>query len=72
MSSTLFLPGLFGNCMKLSSYCKEFTHMINCDTVTFFGHLLTKDGMKPDPKKVKDIQEWPAPKDMKLWMMHRT
>ena len=31
----------------------------------FFGHLLTKDGMKPDPKKVKDIQEWPAPKDIK-------
>ena len=28
---------------------------LDCDTVTFFGHLLTKNGMKPDPKKVKDI-----------------
>ena len=38
---------------------------LDCDTVTFFGHLLTKDGMKPEPKKVKDIQEWPTPKDIK-------
>ena len=37
---------------------------LDCDTVTFFGHLLTKDGMKPDPEKVKDIREWPAPKDI--------
>ena len=37
----------------------------DCDTVTFFGHLLTRDGMKPDPKKVKDIRQWPVPKDIK-------
>ena len=29
---------------------------LDCDTVTFFGHQLTKDGMKP----VKDIREWPV------------
>ena len=38
---------------------------LDCDTVTFFGHLLTKDGMKLDPKKVKDIRQWPVPKDIK-------
>ena len=38
---------------------------LDCDTVTFFGHQLTKDGMKPDPKKVKDIRERPVPKDIK-------
>ena len=27
----------------------------DCDIVTFFGHLLTKDSMKPDPKNVRDI-----------------
>ena len=37
---------------------------LDCDTVTFFGHLVAKNGMKLDPKKVKDIREWPAPKDI--------
>ena len=45
----------------LDQYVEKDLHLngdkfkLDCDTVTFFGHLLTKDGMKPDPKKVKDI-----------------
>ena len=33
--------------------------------VKFFGHLLTADGLKPDPDKVKAIEEMPEPKDKK-------
>ena len=50
------------NVIKFLDWCVEKDLHLNadkfkldCDTVTFFGHLLTKDGMKPDPKKVKDI-----------------
>ena len=32
---------------------------------TFHGHVLTTDGIKPDPVKIKAIQEMPAPKDVK-------
>ena len=27
----------------------------------FFGQILTKDGLKPDPQKVDVIQQWPTP-----------
>ena len=27
-------------------------------------HLLTKNGVKPDPKKVEAIHNWPVPKDI--------
>ena len=37
---------------------------LNCDAVPFFGHLLTKNGVKHDPKKVEAIHNWPVPKDI--------
>ena len=37
---------------------------LNCDVVPFFGHLQTKIGLKPDPKKVEAIHNWPVPKDI--------
>ena len=37
---------------------------LNCDAVPFFGHLLTKNGVKPDPKKVEAIRNWPVPNDI--------
>ena len=52
-------------CVEKDLHLNADKFKLDCDTVTFFGHLLTKDGMKPDPKKVKDIREWPVPKDIK-------
>ena len=52
-------------CVEKDLHLNADKFKLDCDTVTFLGHLLTKDGMKPDPNKVKDIQEWPAPKDIK-------
>ena len=37
---------------------------LNCEAVPFFGHLLTKNGIKPDPKKVEAICNWPIPQDI--------
>ena len=37
---------------------------LNCDAVPFFWHLLTKYGVKPDPKKVETICNWPVPMDI--------
>ena len=31
--------------------------------VPFYGNMLTKDGIKPDPKKVEAIQDWPISED---------
>ena len=32
--------------------------------VRFVGHLITKDGLKPDPEKVKAVNEMPNPTDV--------
>ena len=29
--------------------------------VKFMGHLITKDGLKPEPEKIKAVQEMPRP-----------
>ena len=29
--------------------------------VKFMGHLITKDGLKPDPDKIKDVENMPKP-----------
>ena len=37
---------------------------INCTSVPFFGMLLTESGIKPDPRKVEAIHNWPTPKNI--------
>ena len=37
---------------------------INCKSVPFFGMVLTGDGIKPDPKKVEAIKNWPVPQNV--------
>ena len=34
-----------------------------CKEVPFHGHLLTREGLKPDPEKVRAIVEMPRPND---------
>lgn len=33
--------------------------------VTYLGHIITKDGVKPDPNKIKAVKEFPVPKSPK-------
>lgn len=44
------------NKQKLKLKCTEFPYL---------GHLVTKDGLKPDPDKIKAVQEMPKPDDIK-------
>jgi len=32
--------------------------------IQYLGHVISKDGIAIDPKKVKAISDWPVPKDM--------
>lgn len=34
-----------------------------CKEVAFLGHVVTPDGVKPNPDKIKTIQNWPLPKN---------
>jgi transposase InsO family protein len=44
-------------------------HMAKCKfaakTVRYLGHLLSKDGIYPDPKKVEAVRTYPQPKNQK-------
>ena len=54
--------------IQVLNKCHEIGLKLNPDKcifkltqVLFFGHLVTKDGLKPDPKKVHAIANMPAP-----------
>ena len=38
--------------------------MFKCSQVPFIGHLLTNEGLKPDPRKVEAICNMPRPEDV--------
>ena len=54
----------------LERYLKIDLHLnpdkvrINCKSVTFFGMVLTGNGIKLDPKKVEAIKNWPVPQNI--------
>ena len=52
------------HCVEKDVHLNADKFKLNCDAVPFFGHLLTKNGVKPDPKKVEAIRNWPVPMDI--------
>ena len=34
------------------------------DKIQYLGHVVTKEGIPMDPKKIKVIEDWPVPKDV--------
>ena len=58
------------NLLNLLQRCREKNVKLNgekvqlrCRGVSYMGHSLTADGLKPDESKVKAITEMPRPKD---------
>lgn len=35
-----------------------------CETVKFLGHVISRDGIHPDPDKIAKIKDTPAPKNV--------
>lgn len=47
--------------LKLSpGKCKLFQKSVN-----YFGHIISEEGIQPDPTKVEAILSWPRPKTLK-------
>ena len=34
------------------------------EEIAFLGHIVSKEGVKPDPSKIKAIMEWEVPRNM--------
>lgn len=33
-----------------------------CKQIEFCGHIVSKEGVRPDPERIKKVQEWPVPR----------
>ena len=62
------------NLRQLMKRCKEVGLKINKDKaklglteVPFIGHVISRDGLKPDPEKVRAVAEMPLPTDKKAF-----
>ena len=51
-------------CLEIDLHLNPDKVKINCKSVLFFGMILTESGIKPDPKKVEAIHNWPTPTNM--------
>ena len=48
-------------CVKKDLHLNPHKIQINIPNVPFFGQVLTKEGLRPDPHKVDVIKQWPTP-----------
>jgi hypothetical protein len=55
------------DCKNLS--CLYFAKLSKCEffrsELSFLGHVVSADGIKPDPKKVDVVRHWPVPTNRK-------
>ena len=57
------LRALFQRCSDKGIKLKKEKLKLRCSEVSFMGHTVSKDGLKPDPAKLQGIQEMPSPQN---------
>jgi transposase InsO family protein len=45
-------------------YCRSHKCHFNQAELEYLGHVVGRDGVRVDPRKVKVVQDWPVPKDV--------
>ena len=53
------------HCVEEDMHLNPDKVQIDCTEVTFFGNVLSNDGLSPDNKKVELIQQWLTPSNHK-------
>ena len=48
-------------CVEKDLHVNPDKIQINIPNMSFFGQVLTKEGLRPDPHKVDVIKQWPTP-----------
>ena len=59
------LKALLNRCRDVNLTLNPKKLKFKSDNVPFFGNILTSKGIKPDPKKVQAIKNWPRPTNVK-------
>jgi hypothetical protein len=47
-------------------FLKQSKYAFGASEVEYLGHLVGKDGVRVDPKKIEAMQDWPHPKTLKI------
>jgi hypothetical protein len=47
-------------------FLKQYKYAFVTSEVEYLGHLVGKDGVRVDPKKIEAMQDWPHPKTLKI------
>ena len=56
---------VFGHLKEFNLKIKPKKSFFFQSSVLFLGHLLSKDGILPNPEKVRKVEDWPIPKTAK-------
>ena len=59
------LTALLDRALEVNLTLNPRKFRFKCTSVPFFGNILTDQGIKPDPKKVESIKNWPIPTNVK-------
>ena len=51
-------------CVEKDLHLNADKVQVNVSSVPFFGMMLTKDGLQPDPSKVSQVKNWPVPTNL--------
>jgi hypothetical protein len=49
-------------------FLKQAKFSFGASEVEYFCHIVGKEGVKVDPKKIEDMQDWPHPKTLKIFL----
>lgn len=58
------LEALFRRCREVGIKLNREKMELKRDSVSFLGHIISKDGLRADPEKVKEIVEMPPPENV--------
>ena len=46
-------------------YAKQSKYVFGCSKVEYLGHIISREGVKDDPKKISAMLQWPIPEIVK-------
>ena len=52
------------SCENINSLQSLVNVILFKDKIQYLGHVVTKDGIFVDPEKIREIEDWPVPKDV--------
>jgi len=61
----IHLRNVFEKCKKYGLKLKREKCKFACEELEFLGHVISKDGIAPDDRKIKAINEYPVPTNVK-------